>query len=147
MFFERHLSTATPRLPIKTYRTNRERTFKIQVYMQAERSNDSNSVEVEVEVNLRPTVGRLVRHPSGTRDQFFFLLEIYFRQLRLCYFVAPSLMRGGVCNLLYKFFGPCQSSHSWVEVPLNSRPYFTLSSETAPTWKARSSYLYPPGTG
>jgi hypothetical protein len=41
-----------------------------------------------------------VRHPSGTRDQFFFLLEISFRQLRLCYFVAPSLTRGRVCNLL-----------------------------------------------
>jgi hypothetical protein len=30
----------------------------------------------------------------------FFLLEISFRQLRLCYFVAPSLTRGRVCNLL-----------------------------------------------
>jgi hypothetical protein len=26
--------------------------------------------------------------------------------------------------------GPCQSSHSWVEVPQNSRPYFTVSFET-----------------
>jgi hypothetical protein len=38
---------------------------------------------VEVEVNLRPTVSRPVclgaRHPSGTRDQFFVLLEISFR--------------------------------------------------------------------
>jgi hypothetical protein len=62
-------------------------------------------VEVEVEVNLRPTVSRPVslgvRHQSETRDQFFFLLEISFRQLRVCYFVAPSLTRGRVCNLLY----------------------------------------------
>jgi hypothetical protein len=43
--------------------------------------------------------------------------------------------------------GPCQSSNSWVEVPQNSRPYLTVSSETPPTWRARSSYLYPPGTG
>jgi hypothetical protein len=28
------------------------------------------------------------------------LLEIFFRQLRVCYFVAPSLTRGRVCNLL-----------------------------------------------
>jgi hypothetical protein len=60
----------------------------------------------EVEVNLRPTVSRPVclgvRHPSGTSDQFFFLLEIFFRQLRVCYFVAPSLARGRVCNLLYR---------------------------------------------
>jgi hypothetical protein len=54
----------------------------------------------EVEVNLRPTVSRPVcfgvRRPSGTRDQFFFLLEISFRQLRVCYFIAPSLTRGRV---------------------------------------------------
>jgi hypothetical protein len=29
-----------------------------------------------------------------------FLLEIFFRQLRVCYFLAPSLTRGRVCNLL-----------------------------------------------
>jgi hypothetical protein len=59
--------------------------------------------EVEVEVKLRPTVSRpvrlCVRYPPGTRDQFFFLLEIFFVQLRV-YFVAPSLTRGRVCNLL-----------------------------------------------
>jgi hypothetical protein len=58
----------------------------------------------KVKVILRPTVSRPVcpgvRHPSGTRDQFFFLLEIFLRQLRICYFVAPSLTRGRVCNLL-----------------------------------------------
>jgi hypothetical protein len=58
----------------------------------------TSEVEVEVEDNLRPTVSRPVclgvRHPSGTRDQFFFLLEIFFRQLWVCNFVVPSLMRG-----------------------------------------------------
>jgi hypothetical protein len=50
----------------------------------------------------RQSVCRLgVRHPSGTSDQFFFLLEIFFRQLRVCYFVAPSLTRERVCNLLF----------------------------------------------
>jgi hypothetical protein len=62
------------------------------------------NLEVEVEVNLRPTVSRPmcpgVRRPSGTHDQFFFLLEISFRQLWLCYFVAPSLTRRRICNLL-----------------------------------------------
>jgi hypothetical protein len=66
-----------------------------------------NYVEV-AEVNLRPTVSRPVslgvRHPSGTRVQLFLLLEIFFRQLRVCYFVAPSLTRGRVCNLLYNCF-------------------------------------------
>jgi hypothetical protein len=39
-------------------------------------------------------------HPSGTCHQFFFLFEIFFRQLWVCYFVVPSLTRGRVCNLL-----------------------------------------------
>jgi hypothetical protein len=56
--------------------------------------------EVEVEVNLRPTVSRPVclgvRRLSGTVDRFFFLLEISFRHLRVCYFVAPSLTSGRV---------------------------------------------------
>jgi hypothetical protein len=64
-----------------------------------------NIVKVKDKVILQPTVSgpvRLgVRHPSGTRDQFFFLLEISFRQLRVCYFVAASITRGWVCNLLF----------------------------------------------
>jgi hypothetical protein len=55
----------------------------------------------------RQSVGQYVLvsgSSSGTRDQFFFLLEIFFRQLRVCYFVAPSLTRGRVCNLLYNCF-------------------------------------------
>jgi hypothetical protein len=51
----------------------------------------------------RQSVGQSVLvsgNPYGTRGQFLFLLEIFFRQLRVCYFVAPSLTRGRVCNLL-----------------------------------------------
>jgi hypothetical protein len=66
------------------------------------------STVIEVEVTLRPTVSRPVslgvRRQSGTRDQFYFRLEIFFRQLRVCNFVAPSLTRGRVCNLLYNCF-------------------------------------------
>jgi hypothetical protein len=61
-------------------------------------------VEAEVEVKLRPTVSRpvrlVVRHPSWSRHQFFFLLDIFFSQLRVCYFVARSLTIGLFCNLL-----------------------------------------------
>jgi hypothetical protein len=53
-------------------------------------TNERKRDETEVEVILRPTVSRPdrlgVRHPSGTRDQFFFLPEIFLRQLRVCYF-------------------------------------------------------------
>jgi hypothetical protein len=63
-----------------------------------------NETKAKVKIILRPTVSRPVRlgvrHPTGTRDQFFFLLEIFFSQLRAFYFVAPSLTRGLVCSLL-----------------------------------------------
>jgi hypothetical protein len=67
-------------------------------------ANDVYTLAYEVEVNLRPTVSRPVclgvRRPSRTFDRFFFLLEISFTHLRVCYFVASSLTRGWVCNLL-----------------------------------------------
>jgi hypothetical protein len=70
--------------------------------------NRMEHTEVEVEVNLRPTVSRSVRlgvrRLSGTCDQLFFLLEISFRQLRLYYAVAPSLTTERVCNLPYNCF-------------------------------------------
>jgi hypothetical protein len=87
------------------------------------------------------TVRLGVRQPSGVRYQFFFLLDIFFRQLRACYFVAPSLTRGRVCNLLLLLVLANA-------IPRNSRPYFIVPIlETLPTWRDRSSYLYPPGTG
>jgi hypothetical protein len=108
----------------------------------------SLTTEIEVEVNLLSTVSRpfclRVRRPSGTRDQFFFLLEISFGQLRVYYFVAPLWREGGSVICCTIATGPCQSSHSWAEVPQNSWPYFTLSSETPPTWRARFPYLYSP---
>jgi hypothetical protein len=92
----------------------------------------------------RQSVGQSVlvsgTHPSGTSDQFFYLLEIFFRQLRV-YFVASFLTRGRVCNLLLLLVLASA-------VPRDSRPYFIVPIlETPPTWRARSPYLYPPGTG
>jgi hypothetical protein len=92
----------------------------------------------EVEVKLRPTVSRPVchgvRHATGTSNQFFFLLEIFFRQLCAWYFVAPSLTRGWVCNLRVQLL--LGLARAVTLVPQNSRPYFTISFETPPTWRA-----------
>jgi hypothetical protein len=108
-------------------------------------------VLVEVEVTLRPTISRPVRlgvrRPSGTCDQFYLLLEIFFRQLRVCYFVAPSLTRGLVCNLLYNCFWALPELPLLGRSPTELRPYFTVSFETPSIWRARLPYLYPPGTG
>jgi hypothetical protein len=109
------------------------------------------AVKIEIEVKLRPTVSRPVRlgvrHPSGTQDQFFFLLEIFLTQLRVCYFVAPSLTRGRVCNLLLLLVLASAVSLG-SQCRWDSRPYFIVPIlETPPIWRARSPYLYPPGTG
>jgi hypothetical protein len=42
---------------------------------------------------------------------------------------------------------PRQLSHSQVRVPRDSATFYCLRCETPPTWRARSPYLYPPGTG
>jgi hypothetical protein len=100
--------------------------------------------DVEVEVNLRPTVSRPVclgvRHSSGTHDQFF-------RQLWVYYFVAPSLMRGRICNLLYNCFWALPEQSLLGQSPAELTAIFTVSSETPPSWRAGSPYLFTPGTG
>jgi hypothetical protein len=117
-----------------------------------------NYVEVGVEIILRPTVSRSVRlgvrHPSGIRDQFFFLLDIFFRQLGVCYFVAPSLTKRRVCNLLLLVV-----LASAVPLGPQSRETETriLSQSLGlPTWRAKSRIPIPqehggpdmpPGTG
>jgi hypothetical protein len=59
---------------------------------------------VKVKVTLRPTISlpvRLgVRRPFGTRDQFFYFLEIFLKIVTVRYLVALSLTRGRVCNFL-----------------------------------------------
>jgi hypothetical protein len=51
-----------------------------------------------------------------------------------------------VCSLLTIAAGPSQSHHSQVRVVTVVTTLFCLEFETLPTWRARSPYLYPPGT-
>jgi hypothetical protein len=68
--------------------------------------------KVKAKFILRPTVSRPVhlgvRHPSGTRDQFFPLSLIIFRQFRVCWCGAPSLTRSRVCT--FQFFSGIDSA-------------------------------------
>jgi hypothetical protein len=83
---------------------------------------------LEVEVNLRPMVSRSVclgvRLPSGAHDQIFVF----------CLMIAGLLLWGALSDERMDLWftctiasGPCQSTHSWVKVLQNSRPYFTVS--------------------
>jgi hypothetical protein len=56
----------------------------------------TNSQSVSVFLGVEPNLGQLTT--------VYFLLEISFRQLQVCNFVAPSLTRGRVCKLLYNCF-------------------------------------------
>jgi hypothetical protein len=70
--------------------------------------------------------------PSGTQGQIF----VTVRQLRVCLCGTPSLTRGRVCR--FQLLLALTSA-----VILGS----CLRFETPPTWRARSPYLYLPGTG
>jgi hypothetical protein len=55
----------------------------------------------------------------GPATNFSFSLKFFFRQLRVCYFVAPSLTRGRVCNLVLLLVLASA-------VPRDSKPYFIV---------------------
>jgi hypothetical protein len=77
------------------------------------------------------------RAPLWCHDQILIFLCLASTFLSpLCR--APSPTRGRVCSL--------QCNHSMIRVVQNPQPYFTASSETPTTSRARSPYLYPPGT-
>jgi hypothetical protein len=85
---------------------------------------------------LRPTVSRSVclrvKHLSGAYDQ----VAITLRQLRVCWCGSLSLTREHVCRLqllLVLASAVILGSCFRFEIP--------------PTWRTRSPYLYPPGTG
>jgi uncharacterized membrane protein len=79
------------------------------------------------------SVGQSVFVPGtqlGHVTNFFFLLEIFFGQLRVCYFIAPSLTRGRVCNLLYNCFWSLAEQSLLGRRSAELRPYFSVTFET-----------------
>jgi hypothetical protein len=79
----------------------------------------------------------------GPATNFTFSFIFFLRQLWVCNFVAPSLTRGRVSNFLNNCFWAFPEQSLFVEVLQNSRPYFTVSSGTPPTWRARSGIYIP----
>jgi hypothetical protein len=79
------------------------------------------------------------------RDRFFFLLGILFRQLRVCYFVAPSLTRGRVCNILL-LQGLASAVLLWPERRQKGNPVPGGITGTITRWYVIVPVI-PPGTG
>jgi hypothetical protein len=75
----------------------------------------------------------------------FLLLDIFFGQLQICYFVAPSLTRGRVCNLVLL---QCLASAGLWSESHGTQDYVIIQFlRLLPTWRARSPYLYPKKQG
>jgi hypothetical protein len=91
----------------------------------------SSCVSLSLSLMLRPTVSRpvclVVKHPSGAYNQIF-ITCVTFTVLFL--WGALSDERS---SLSFVFaVGPCQRSLSWVRVPWDLRPYFTVSHLSLP---------------
>jgi hypothetical protein len=69
-----------------------------------------------------------IEYPCGTCDHIISCRNVAVWNLRSCICWAPSLTRGRVYNL--------HCNHSIVQVAQNPKPYFTVSSETPPTWRS-----------
>jgi hypothetical protein len=92
----------------------------------------------------RPTVSRSVcfdvKPPSVAQEQSF----VTVRQLRVCWFGAPSLRRGQVYNCLW--FSPVQSLSCPSSTGLMTI-FYCLRFETRATWRARSRIYFPQEQG
>jgi hypothetical protein len=59
----------------------------------------------------------------------------------------PVLREEGSVVYSYNCFWALSEQSLWSPSPAELRPYSTVSYEIRTIWRARSSYLYPPGTG
>jgi hypothetical protein len=91
-----------------------------------------------VEVKLRPTVSQPVFVSGSPMTRFLFLVW----QLRVSWCGAPSLTKEWVCNLFVQLLLGLDEA-----VTRRTHDHILLSFETPPTWRARSPYLFHPGSG
>jgi hypothetical protein len=102
--------------------------------------------EGNVNVILRPTFSRSVclgvKYPSWPQGQSF----VTVRQLQVCLYGVPSLMRGRVYRLQLLLSLASAVILTFESLGTNSRILLSQT-ETLRTWRARSPYLYPQGRG
>jgi hypothetical protein len=102
--------------------------------------------EVEVKVNLRPTVSRPVclgvRLPSGTRDQFFLQTV---SGLLFCSTLSDE--RTGLKFTVQLLLGLARAATLGSKSRRTHRHILLYHLRLPSTWRARSPYLYSPGTG
>jgi hypothetical protein len=108
---------------------------------------DRTQVRVRVRITLRLAVNpqsvRLGHRPLETTTSNYIL------QLNTCgysSYVTYSLTRRWVCRLQLLLSSPAQS-YSGPSPSGLMTTFYCLGFETPPTWRTRSLYLYPPGTG
>jgi hypothetical protein len=99
-----------------------------------------------MELKLRPTsVGQSVlesgSHLELMASLFFCIVNCGILDVR-----CPLWQEDESLIYSYNCFWALQSIHSRDQFRQYSWPYFTVSSETPATWKARSPYLHSPGT-
>jgi hypothetical protein len=93
----------------------------------------------------RRSVGQsvLISSPHlGLMTRFFYTV----RHLRVCWYGVSSLTRGRICLLQLLLSSPAQSFSGPSPAGLMTT-FYCFRFETPPTWRTRSLYLYPPGTG
>jgi hypothetical protein len=110
--------------------------------------NSNCTVYSEFRVTLRLALYcqsvRLGAKPIETHDQ-----NLFSFQLNTCGYSPYVVLSDERMGLSFRnAAGPRRRSHSQVRVPgVSITTFYCLRLETPPTWRTRSPYLYPPGTG